>query len=328
MPEQVTVEDFLKSLCIEKDALYIFQPCSIGDVIYSAGLSHAVQNRKNKSRTIMVVAERMKNLGMNWDNIAGFIYLPFQTINAIRWYFVAINKYEGDNWIHGHYKIDADKKFITDNTLNAIDSYRKVIFNLPLDTPFIPPKLAPISDENIAELRAKYLIDKARTVILLPYANSIKNLNPRFWEIMAAQLKARNYIVYTNVDGIREQPVAGTAPIVTNFSELNYLADKVKCFIGLRSGVFDFLALTRARTFVISNFPDWGADLNILHPECNNRNFYSAVEYMQSIIEHIPHDFGVHFEIRLSHQYINQQDIYFSYENILTGILNAVDSME
>lgn len=201
----MTIEEIFNALIVERDALYIFQPCSIGDVIHSAGFSHAVQRRKNKSATIMVVADRMKNLGMSWDNVAGFIYLPFQILNAIRWHFVATNNYEGDNWIHGHLKIDADGKFVKDDSLNLFDLYRKTIFNIPLDTPFIPPTMAPISAENIAALHEKYFIDEARTVILLPYANSLPNMDPRFWENLAARLMARNYVVYTNTGGARPQ---------------------------------------------------------------------------------------------------------------------------
>lgn len=98
----------------------------------------------------------------------------------------------------------------------------------------------------------------------------------------------------------------------------------MRCFVGLRSGVFDFLAMTSAKTLTVSPFNAWDCDLNILHPGCSNRTFYSAVEYLKPLLEHIPQDFGVRFEIRISHDRINSADVYFSYEDILAGILDAV----
>ena len=320
------LRNFFHSIYENKDFLYIIQPCSIGDVLYTGGLSYAVQKRKNKEASVLVLLERMKNLGITYKNLAGIIYLPSYMSGATEQYFYQTGDYEGDNYIYGHFRNEGNG-YVFDDNLNMIDRCKKNIFNIPLDAEFIPPVVFPISEQNINELNEKYILDKSRTIIILPHAHTLELAVPNFWEVLVQQLKARGYIVYTNTDGIREKPVEGTEAISPNFRELFFISDKVKCFIGIRNGIFDFLAMTKARLMNISTFAQWWfCDLSIMYPNCNNRTFYDAVNYLRPIAAYFQKE-KVKAQINLSHEKINPKDIFYSYKEMLTAMLQDLEKM-
>ena len=183
------VKNFLDELTANKDLLYIIQPCSIGDVICAGGLAHAVQKRKNKKATVMVLFDRMKNLGITYPNLADMIFLPNDVMEALRAYFYTTRDYEGDNYIYGHFQVRENGSYVfSDETLHVIDRYKKDVFNIPMDTEFIPPVVPAISEQNIADLNSKYILDK-RTVILSPHVHTVRPLDARFWEVLARELQ-------------------------------------------------------------------------------------------------------------------------------------------
>ncbi len=89
--------------------------------------------------------------------------------------------------------------YIYDDNLNFVDRYKKNVFEIPLDTPLMTPIIAAVTDENISNLYQKYILNKERTIILCPYANSLQNLDINFWIFLVRILRDKNYIVYTNV---------------------------------------------------------------------------------------------------------------------------------
>lgn len=103
---QITLDDvknFIRQITPNQDWLYMFLPYSLGDFFNIGGMSLAVQKRKNKSATVLIVRERMKNLGVTYENFADIIFLPNDTMNVLMQYFYATGDYEGDNYIYGHF---------------------------------------------------------------------------------------------------------------------------------------------------------------------------------------------------------------------------------
>ena len=318
------MENFLNEITPNKDWLYLLAPFSIGDFIIAGGLSHAVQMKKNKTATVLIAQERMKNLGITFENVVGTIYLPIDLINAVGTFITATESYERDNFFYGNFKI-GDNRACCDYSINAVDRFKRYVFDLPLSTPLMPPIVAPLTSENISALREKYILDKNRTVILLPYAKTFENLDINFWANMAKIFAEKNYIVYTNVAG-DEKPIDGTAPLNVNFAELNFIADKVKCFIGLRSGIFDFLAMTDAKIFCILKFAQWVWDIKFMYGHDNGKTFYDAVQYKKPLEDYLKSK-GLPPKIELSHPHIDSCDIYFSYDDILNAILYEVEKI-
>lgn len=329
---QITLEDindFIEELTPKKDLLYIFQPFSVGDFFYTGGLSLAVQKRKNKRGTVLICKDRMQNLGVTYENFEDIVYLPEDTMNVVREYFYLSEDYEGDNYIYGHFhkSNEKGKLYIWDETLHLIDRYKKDVFKIPLDTPYIKPVVPKISEENIAELHKKYIIDKNKTIIITPYTHSTKQLDMRFWMFLAMVLTAKGYVCYTSVNKAveTEQPIPGTKPMTINFRELHYLSDKVKCFLGSRVGIFDFLALTEAKMITVVPFPDhWYSLSKLVYPGCHDHTFFNAMDYMLPMKGYMQEK-NVHAEIKFSHEHIPTEDICYSYEEIFNRVLNDVE---
>ena len=321
------VKNFIQELTPKKDLLYIFQPCSVGDFFYTGGLSLAVQKRKNKRGTVLICKDRMKNLGVTYENFRDIVYLPNDTMDIVREYFYASGDYEGDNYIYGHFhKPKQGGNFIWDETLHLIDRYKKDVFKIPMDTPYAKPVVPKISDENIAELHKKYIIDKNKTIIITPYTYSSKPLDMRFWMFLVMVLTEKGYVCYTSVNKAveTEQPIPGTQPMTINFRELHYLSDKVKCFLGSRVGIFDFLALTEAKMIDISPFPSWLFDTGSMYQNSNSKTLYNAIDYIAPFTEYLKKE-KVHAEIKFSHEHIPTEDICYSYEEIFNRVLNDVE---
>ena len=328
---QITLDEvkkFIRQMTPNKDWLYIFQPFGIGDFLYTGGLSLAVQKRNNKSATVLIVNERMENLNIIYENVADIILLNADTMDFVKNFFYVTGNYEGDNYIYGHFHRTASGSYDWDESLHLIDRYKKDVFKIPMDTPYEKPIVSPISEENIAELHAKYILDKDKTIVITPYTYSTKPLDMRFWMFLVMVLTEKGYVIYTNVSELveHEKPIPGTEPISINFRELYYISDKVKCFLGSRVGIFDFLVFTDAKTINITPFPSWLWDVNILYPNSRSRTLYNAMDYIAPLLENAHKD-KVHAEMKLSHEHINNEDICYSYEEILNNVLNEVEKI-
>ena len=317
------IKNFFAELTADKNLLYVFIPCSIGDFLIASGLSYAVQLKKNKRATVLIAQERMKNLAVTYENVAGTFFLPMDLLKATDTFIRGTATYERDNFIYGNFHMDDARAY--DKNLTAVDKYKRYVFDLPLDTPLAYPIIKLLDAKNIVTLREKYFLDKNKTIILLPHAKTLGSLDKNFWVTMAEILRGKNYIVYTNVAD-DEKPVEGTLPITTNFAELYHIADKVKCFIGLRSGIFDFLAMTDAKIFNILDFPRWDWDIKFNYPNCDAQTFYDAVKYKQPLEDYLKEK-NLSQNIQLNHEHINSADVYFSYEDILSAIINAVEKI-
>ncbi len=269
----------------------------------------------------------MKNLGVTYENFADIIFLPNDTMNLILHYCYATGDYEGDNYIYGHFH-NSGNGFEWDKSLHLIDRYKQDVFKIPMDTPYQKPIVPPISEENIAELHKNYFIDKDKTIVITPYTYSSKPLDMRFWMFLVMVLTEKGYRCYTSVNKAVEQekPILGTEPMTINFRELYYISDKVKCFVGSRVGIFDFLALTDAKTIDISPFPEWLFETGSMYQNFTSRTLYNAIDYISPLMENTHKD-KVHAEIKLSHEHINSEDICYSYEEIFNNVLNEIEKI-
>ena len=319
---EIPVEEMKKLLdevTTNPDWLYIYVPACIGDFLINCGLSYAAQIRKKKSATVIIAKDRMKYLGLSYANIVGMVTLPRELNNCLNVTVKGEKIFERDNFILGDFNEDMKKTY--DKNLNILQGFKKYVFGLPLDAPFIPPTIAPLTEENISALHEKYNLNRRRTIILLPHAKSLKMLDKDFWAELAGELKRRNFFVYTNVAGEFEEPVEGTEPIQTNFPELNYIADKVKCFIGRRSGAIDFLALTKAQILNIGDFPIWEWDISFMYPSAQSQTFYNALNLHEYIEENF-YSKGLMPEILDEH--IATEDVFFSYDELMKKILEVL----
>ena len=318
-------KNFFDVISEDSDCLYVFSTKGIGDFIMAGGLSYAAQERKGKKSTILVIQDKKWDTGILFPNVTAVMHFPLSMIGTLDKYFNKTGGYEGDNYIYANIRKKNDK-YLWSSELNMLERFKKDVFKIPVDTPLIYPFINELSEENVAELQEKYTLDFERTIILSPHANTFrKTLNNEFWIQMAQRLKEKNYILYTNVAG-DAKPIEATEPLKVNFAELYYITDKVKCFIGLRSGVFDFLAMTDAKTLNIMPLPHWYWDISFMFPGCNNRTFYDTTEYTEKLSESLS-KYDVSINIKYAHKRIPLENIFYSHAEIIDEILKEVEKI-
>ena len=323
-------EEFIRQRSANKNYLYLFCPKGIGDYLLVAGLSHALEEKFHKKATIMIVQEKIKRLGVIFPNIAEIISYPTEFMSSTTAWFHETKNYVIDNFIYANFH-RVDKNYVWNDKLNIIDRFKENALDIPLDTPFWSPIVINADKKKIAALHKKYTLDKKKTIILAPYAVTYyeltNTLNKDFWQNMARLLKDKGYIVYTNVNGLQEKPIEGTEPVTTTFSELYYISDKVKCFVGVRSGIFDFLAMSDAKLFNIIPFGNWFWDIALIYPESNSITYHYSEAFKRIAIDSYLEKFGVTSNAQFHHKFINSRYISDSLDYIFESILNDIEKM-
>ena len=249
-------------------------------------------------------------------------------MDLIQQYIYATREYETDNYIYGHFHL-RQGHYVWNNDLSFINRYKENVFGLPLETELIPPLIESPTDYQKQRLHSDYVLDKKRTIVLAPYANSMKNLEEAFWEKLASELIGKGYVLYTNVASSREKVISGTTPMTTTFNELIYLAEKVNCFIGLRSGIFDLLAFTNARLLYIINNTHWHDDLKLNYNHLNSRAFYTLnAQEQEAVTAFLQQNNLSSIDNLILGDRILGRDAALDYEHLLERILSAVEQEE
>ena len=278
--EALTVaKNLLRYLTADKNILHVICPYGIGDFLMNGGFCHALLKKKHKKTCVLIAQDRFANCGLNFVGVTEVRYISKELMDTVCEYIYSTGEYETDNYIFGHSR--REENFIWSNELSFADKYKKNIFGLSSNAELIPPIVSPLTDSQKKRLNELYVLDEKRTIIFAPHAKSFAflNLGETFWEKLVQELNKKNqgYIFYTNVANANEKVISGTLPMEVTLHELFYLAEKVNCFIGLRSGVFDFLAFSQARLFYItSGVQFWYYDLKINFNHLNSRPFYIA----------------------------------------------------
>lgn len=323
-----TAQQLLNYITRDKNTLYVICPFNIGDFLINGGFCHALLKKKRKQSCILIERDRFANSGLNFVGVKEIQYISQTLMDIIRQYIYATREYETDNFIYGHFKM-GQNGYVMNENLSFIDRYKEDVFGLPLNTEFVPPIIGTLTDYQKKQLDETYILNKERTIILAPYANSMKNLEESFWVKLVAELikKNKDYILYTNVSNPYEKVIPGTTPIVTNFQELMYLAEKVNCFIGLRSGIFDLLALTNAKLlYVLRNIRNWHNDLKINFNHVNSRAFYIANTYeRENILAFMEQNNLLSIDCLNFEDRVMGKDVSLDINSLLEKIVSSVD---
>ena len=309
----------------DKDRLYLISTKGIGDFLIVGGFSEAVQKRKNKKSTVLVIQRSKRNTGIFFPNVSGIMSCDIKVMAAFEKYFHETKNYEGDNYIYANiHKINTYWDW--DGNLDMLDRLKKNALKIPLDSPFVYPIVDEIPEDAVAALYKKYILDKDRTIILLPHAKTFKKtLDKDFWTNIARRLREKKYIVYTNVAG-DEEPLEGTEPFNVSFPELYHITGKVKCFLGINSGIFVFLAMTDAKMLTVNVFPHWFWDLSMMFPGCNNHTFYNTSQFTKELNE-VLGKYDISAKMKYSQKNLAQEDIFYSDDDMLEAILKKVEEI-
>ncbi len=304
-------------MMVDPNKLYIVCPYGIGDLIIIGGFAHALRKKYGKDAVEMIVQERIKSLDIGFDDVDEIKYMPREELYAFRDYCKRTNRYIGGNYIYGHYALNERGRLIATGRLSFLDQYKNDICYLPIDTPYHAPSVKDISDETKAKLRTDYVIDKERTVILAPHANTYRPMSSDFWRRLIENLHRNGAVVYTNVGknvkGEHEASLEGTLPLHVTLNEIYWLADKIKCVIGLRSGLFDLLVFSKATLFCMA-YNKLQTDLKEMFPNTNSR--CRTMYLMESVDPEI-----------LRQRHVRAEDVFPTDEILLEELIKSVEAL-
>ena len=324
------------SRIIGKDYLIVIMPASIGDFIIVGMLAPALKKKYNKE-IVLLVLERYQEFKIKFEDVKEIVYMPGNLMWIFQYYIRATKKYSGEGYIYGGFPFDESSPFneiIDDKDLYMFDRFKKN-FDIPLNTPIKYPIIEDISEEAKQRLHEKYKLDKDRTVILCPYCNTPEAYAEKFfnlWKKLTAELNKRGYTVYENIgktmNNQKDTFNFGNFPMETTLNEIYYIADKVKCFIGTRSGIFDVLSLSKGNIFAVSTTNLWCCDLKVMYPESNSRTLYTAIPMIEEL-KTVTKKYAV-TSINISNvafKNIDNKDLYTTEEEIMASILDSVEKL-
>lgn len=111
---------------------------------------------------------------------------------------------------------------------------------------FYLPKINQMSNNELLE---SYTLDRDKTIILSPYANTMAEMPLKYWENIAKRLIEQGYVVYTNV-AENQKPVLGTEGIEIPYENVIWCVEQCKAFIGIRSGLCDIISTADCKLLI------------------------------------------------------------------------------
>ena len=313
----------------DPDKIYAIQQLSSGDLIVSGCLMYTLLPRFNKKSVVIVAQERYRGLDVQFDGVSDIIYMNHIDLAIVANYFHQTKQYVSDRYFFAGYRHDKNGNDITDKNLPFVNAFKRFIFELPLDVPLHVPIIKDITEDAKLRLHQKYVIDKNRTVIVAPLTGSGLHVSTDFWFLLIDKLKEK-YIVYNNIGKTPANTVdrsfPNALPLNVSHNELAYLAGKVKCIVGMRSGLFDILSFVKGNLICMIK-RDWryvDLELNFPQAPAHIRSVYFDFELflkLRSLMAEFDIDsMDVH---NLHHKTL--KNIYWTEETLFNAILRLID---
>ncbi len=132
---------------------------------------------------------------------------------------------------------------------------RDFVFQIASDSEIQYPR---IPHEDIQSIIEKYNITKNKSVLLNPYANSVRCDIFGLFEKIAEILKKDGFRVFTLTSSERELGIKGTQSLQCDLVEAYWLAEYCGTIIALRSGFLDLMVFAHCKIISIVD-KDYGA---------------------------------------------------------------------
>ena len=140
-----------------------------------------------------------------------------------------------------------------------------------------------VPQKNTDYLFDKYGLKRGHTVVLSPFANTLKDMDKQFWIKLAEIFKKHGYDVCTNC-GAHEQEIEGTEAVHAAYDEVIDFVDRAGYFVGIRSGLCDILSSTTGKMAII--YPGNGKESGeFLYNYFSIAKIYSRMENLLEIFQ-------------------------------------------
>lgn len=243
-----------------RETVYIISDKGIGDIYPTCAYIPAFKMRHNVKHVSLIGIRGKDELynmyPQTFDKLLlyskrHFEYLSLFTSTDIGYMFACISK----RIVSTRVGSNARGKYIHRlHGITYLDAIKYGTYNLSEEDKMVAPR---VEETNINYIIEKYDIEKGRTVILNPYANSIDDVPAAFFELIVSEFVKKGYKVITNLSLPNQVPISGTYGIRCSLSEAYQLANYCSYAIGTRSGFFDLIAYANCKIMLL--FPqDYG----------------------------------------------------------------------
>ncbi len=230
----------------DEDTTYIVCPYGIGDTLYVCAFLDEYKKAKNRRKVCAIVKKSHSDIPKAFSFIDEVI-ADDSMVEILNCWAIRTQTWELKNFLYGHFKKKLDMIFIrNDNVIldSMVTQYRREVMGLSEHS-----KLA-LEDFAFTQTESRDCLD-ANSIVLMPYANSIKSLEISLWERVASHLKKLGYSAFTNVKGPEEAVVPGTEALTGDISYVVSVVRNCKAVISLRSGLCDVLAFCKVPMIVL-----------------------------------------------------------------------------
>lgn len=269
-----------------RDAVFLVNPvASIGDV-YLMSFYAGTYVKENPGSVFIFGSHVLEKLA-NWLKFGYVSFVELDDIQALIDY-AKVFGFERVNikLLHtGYIHFRLWSRMLTYVGIPWMEHYRE-LFGLPDYTKICVTKL--ISGGKCGKIFTEYDLIPGKTVVLSPYANTIRQFSEEFWESLAVRLQTMGFTVCTNVGSVREKAVAGTVPVYVEIDNISEFVEIAGYFIGIRSGLCDLLCCCECIKIIL--YSDEIFDLIPVY------DFYSLKKmgFGNDVLEYVINNVNVH----------------------------------
>ena len=220
--------------------------------VYTLSLLPELGRLKGKSVNIITYEPYNQIAELYKSYCKKIITLPWRRINQLKIYAQSGILYRG-SYLGGKWSWDDNSAYLdVPNVYVPGLFYNIKDLKIPYKT-----KHALISDpismneEGFLDLIKKNNVPEGKAVLLIPYAQSAKQLEDCYWERIAKLINSFGYTVYTNTKNKYEAAIKGTFPVEIPLKYIpNFIQYAGSC-ISLRCGLTDLIAVSRCDVEVL-----------------------------------------------------------------------------
>lgn len=242
----------------DKDTHYLIPANSIGDIIYSLAYLPEYRKLNNLRHVTLVGVESKKKLFSLYKHTYNEL-----CIIELKWLqrifksqrtnfgFRMHSRFKNITIIHIGTHFPYGLRYIARYPgIKFVDYIKYSIYGLKENPMAVLPV---IPDYNIGKFVKDLDIKKGKTVILNPYALSIKPIDIKLFDAIAEQLIKSGFTVLTNISNDKQVIVKGTKALKCDLIEILHIANYCGYIIGLRSGFLDLMLFAKCK--IVALYP-------------------------------------------------------------------------
>lgn len=243
---------FMKKTCSDYNKRYIIILGGIGDFLYALGFLRAYKRYcKEKEICVIVPHNKVELLELYQDepfqymSMSNHMYKVIKRVTWSVWGTLFLKKQNNISLMHPGLIYAAGVGNVSKiPNVNSVNIMKYADLELPENAVFSNPVIPKV---NIDSIIKEYNLQKQKTVVLCPFANTIKEIEVEFYQELTIQLTEKGFKVIVNTPTNTNYSIVGAQNVDCTMKELASLANYCGYVVGVRSGALDYLHFSEAK---------------------------------------------------------------------------------